>query len=58
MCIKCVPAVCVGQERVSDPHELEGHTLVSHHVVLGTEPGSSARTVSTGSPLQSPFRQF
>ena len=43
----CVPGACGGLKRTLDPLELELWTAVSHHVGLGIEPRTSARTRST-----------
>lgn len=41
----CMPGTEEDQKRVSKPLDLELQTVVSSHVVLGTEPASSGRTL-------------
>ena len=46
-------SVQAGHKRVLDPLELGLEVVVNHHVVLGTEPGSSGRKSSQCSQLLS-----
>lgn len=50
MCPICVPGAHGGQKRVLDSLELELQMVVSCHRVLGTEPRSPGRAMSTLNP--------
>ena len=55
----CLSATQCSQERALDPLELELEVVVSHHVLLGTEPGSFVKAASAlSSRAFSPVPQF
>jgi hypothetical protein len=57
MCITCMPGACFSQQRTPGSLDLELQMFVSHHVVLGTKPGSNAREINALATFQ-PLEDF